>query len=72
MLEENHSLYTAPQIEQMKQNGIDTSKIDLTSEYWYFWFVKEGEDTYYVLSLSKKEFSKEEAIKIAKTVSINE
>lgn len=72
MLEENHSLYTAPQIEQMKQNGIDTSKIDLTSEYWYFWFVKEGENTYYVLSLSKKEFSKEEAIKIAKTVSINE
>ena len=39
--------------------------------YWYFWFVKEGADKYYVLSLSADQFSKEEAIEIAKTVVIN-
>lgn len=44
---------------------------DSTGDYWYFWFVKEGEDTYYVLSLSVKEFSQEQAIAIAETVSIN-
>ena len=70
MLEESHDLYTAAWIEKLKREGTDISKIDLTSDYWYFWFVKEGADNYYVLSLSKKEFSKEEAINIAKTVII--
>ncbi len=72
MLEESHDLYTAAGIEKLKGEGTDISKIDLTSDYWYFWFVKEGADNYYVLSLSKKEFSKEEAINIAKTVIIKE
>lgn len=72
MLEESHDLYTAAGIEKLNGEGTDISKIDLTSDYWYFWFVKEGAENYYVLSLSKKEFSKEEAINIAKTVIIKE
>ena len=72
MLEESHDLYTTAGIEKLKGEGTDISKIDLTSDYWYFWFVKEGADNFYVLSLSKKEFSKEEAINIAKTVIIKE
>ena len=72
MLEESHDLYTTAGIEKLKGEGTDMSKIDLTSDYWYFWFVKEGAENYYVLSLSKKEFSKEEAINIAKTVIIKE
>ncbi len=72
MLEESHDLYTQAEIETMKEQGVDTSKLDLVGDYWYFWFVKEGADNYYVLSLSKKEFSKEEAINIAKTVIIKE
>lgn len=72
MLEESHDLYTTAGIEKLKEEGTDISKIDLTSDYWYFWFVKEGAENYYVLSLSKKEFSKEEAINIAKTVIIKE
>ena len=59
-------------IECLKEQGVDTSKLDLVGDYWYFWFVKEGADNYYVLSLSKKEFSKEEAVNIAKTVIIKE
>lgn len=72
MLEESHDLYTTAGIEKLNEEGTDISKIDLNSDYWYFWFVKEGADNYYVLSLSKKEFSKEEAIKIAKSVTIQE
>ena len=56
MLEESHDLYTAAGIEKLKGEWTDISKIDLTSDYWYFWFVKEGADNFYVLSLSKKEF----------------
>ena len=50
MLKENHDLYTASQLSEMK--------------------VKEGEDTYYLLTLSAKEFTQEEAEEIARTVSI--
>ncbi|SFQ22733.1 Signal transducer regulating beta-lactamase production, contains metallopeptidase domain [Butyrivibrio proteoclasticus] len=70
MLKENHDLYTASQLSEMKDEGIDLTRKELTSDYWSFWFVKEGEDTYYLLTLSAKEFTQEEAEKIARTVSI--
>lgn len=72
MVEESHELYTHLEIEQMKNDGIDVESMNLTSDYWYFWFVKEGKEYYYVLSLSKQMFTKEEAIRIAKTVEIKE
>lgn len=70
MLKENHDLYTASQLSEMKDEGIDLTGKELTSDYWSFWFVKEGEDTYYLLTLSAKEFTQEEAEEIARTVSI--
>ena len=70
MLKENHDLYTASQLSEMKDEGIDLTGKELTSDYWTFWFVKEGEDTYYLLTLSAKEFTQEEAEEIARTVSI--
>ena len=72
LMEVNHDLYTAAGIGWLKEDDIDTTQIDTTSDYWYFFFVKEGEDTSYYLSLSKKCFSKEEAIAVAKTVDIIE
>ena len=65
MLKENHDLYTASQLSEMKDEGIDLTGKELTSDYWSFWFVKEGEDTYYLLTLSAKEFTQEEAEEIA-------
>ena len=70
MLKENHDLYTASQLAEMVDEGIDLTRMELTSVYWSFWFVKEGEDTYYLLTLSAKEFTQEEAEEIARTVSI--
>ena len=70
MLKENHDLYTASDMSRLSASGIDTEAMDLTSDYWSFWFVKEGEDTYYLLTLSAKEFTQEEAEEIARTVSI--
>ena len=70
MLKENHDLYTASDMSRLSASGIDTEAMDLTSDYWSFWFVKEGEDTYYLLTLSAKDFTQEEAEKIAGTVSI--
>ena len=70
MLKESHDLYTASDMSRLSASGIDTESMDLTSDYWSFWFVKEGEDTYYLLTLSVKEFTQEEAEEIASTVSI--
>ena len=72
VLEESHDLYTAVELDDLREEGKDMSQIDSTSDYWYFWFVKEDAENYYVLSLSKKEFTKEEAIKIAESVVVNE
>jgi len=69
---EAHDLYTMSELEDMKQAGVDINEIDRSSDYWYFWFVKEGADTYYILSLSAKEFSKEQAMEIAESVCIAE
>lgn len=70
MLKENHDLYTASQVAEMENKGVDLTGKDLTSDYWTFWFVKEGEDTYYVLILSAREFSEKEATDIASGVAI--
>lgn len=61
-----HDLYTAEQKAELEKEGIELT--ETTSEYWYFFFVKEGEKEAYYLTLSAKEFSKKEAIAIAKTV----
>ncbi|MBR3769597.1 MAG: hypothetical protein IKL06_03585 [Lachnospiraceae bacterium] len=68
----NHDLYTAAGQAWLEEDGVDIAQIDTTSDYWYFFFAKEGEDTAYYLSLSQKEFTKEEAIAIAKTVDIRD
>ena len=69
-LEVNHDLYTAAELGAMEEQGVELSQISVTSDYWYFIFVKEGEDTCYYLSLAKNCFSKEEAIAVAETVKI--
>ena len=68
----NHDLYTAAGIGWLEEDGVDVSLIDTTSDYWYFFFAKEGEENAYYLSLSTKLFTEEEAIAIAKTVTIKE
>ncbi len=68
----NHDLYTASTAWDLVEAGIDIEQVDTTSDYWYFFFVKEGEDTAYYLSLSQKLFTKEEALAIAETVDIFE
>ncbi len=52
MLEEKHALY-------------NNENVNKSGDYWYFWFAKEGEEYYYVLSLSEDEFTKDQARNIA-------
>lgn len=68
MVYANHDLYTASEVGELEEKGIDTDSLETESEYWYFYFVKEGEERAYFLSLSAKEFSREEAVAVAETV----
>ena len=70
MLKVNHDLYTPSQLDDLQKKGITVKEEDTTSDYWEFWFVKQGEETYYVVTLSAKEFSQKEAKEIARSVTI--
>ena len=65
----HHEIYAGGQSDRLEEEG--TGPTD-TSDYWYFFFAKEEEDLAYYLTLASKEFSKKEAIAIAKTVKIKE
>lgn len=64
----NHDLYTAADMGKLEEQGIEPQ--ETTSDYWYFFFVREGEEEAYYLTLSTKMFSKEEALAVAGTVKI--
>lgn len=64
----SHDLYTAADLGNLEEQGIDTSQIETTSEYWYIFFASEDADNAYYLALDQKQFSKQEAINIAMTV----
>ena len=63
-----NDLYTAAQLEELKESGKSLSDEEMFSLYWEFYFIKEGNDTYYYLTLAQKEFSFEEAERIAQSV----
>lgn len=67
----NHDLYTPSNIDMLEKEGKDMENMSQTSDYWEFWFVKEGEETYYILTLSAKEFTWEEALRIVGNLRIN-
>lgn len=64
----SHDLYTAADLGNLEEQGIDTSQIETTSEYWYVFFASEDADNAYYLALDQKQFSKQAAIDIAMTV----
>lgn len=64
----NHDLYTAGDIGGLEAQGIKIEPEDMTSDYWYIFFAEEGEDKAYYLALDQRQFTKAEAVEIARTV----
>ncbi len=64
----SHDLYTAAETEILSEQGIQLTDDELTSDYWYIYFVSQDKEEAYYLSLDQKQFTKEEAVEIAKTV----
>ncbi|MCH5256882.1 MAG: hypothetical protein J1D87_06285 [Lachnospiraceae bacterium] len=64
----NHDLYTAGDIGRLEEQGISITPEDTTSDYWYIFFAEEGESEAFYLALDQRQFTRAEAIDIAKTV----
>lgn len=65
-----NEFYTFALEEELKDAGVELKEADTFSEYWEFYYLKEGNEKYYYLALAKKEFSFEQAEEIAKNVTI--
>lgn len=72
MVHSFHDLYTGSELGALEMEGEELAALETQSEYWYFYFVKEGEEDAYVLSLAAKEFTREEAIRVVQTVRMTE
>lgn len=64
----SHDLYTAAEIGDLSEQGIELSEEEYISEYWYIYFAEEESREAYYLSLDARQFTKEQAVEIAKTV----
>lgn len=64
----NHDLYTASESAELMEQGIELKEDELTSDYWYIYFASPESEIAYYLSLDARQFSKEQAIEIAKSV----
>lgn len=64
----SHDLYTAAEREDLWEQGIELSEEEYISEYWYIYFASEESREAYYLSLDARQFTKEQAVEIAKTV----
>ncbi len=69
---ENHDLYTLSALGELEDSGTDMSEVQTNSDYWAFYFVKEGADVYYYLTLTSRLFSLQAAKEVAKSVTIIE
>lgn len=64
----NHDLYTAAESAALMEQGIELKEEELTSDYWYIYFASPESEIAYYLSLDARQFSKEQAIEIARSV----
>lgn len=64
----NHDLYTGGEMAILLEQGIELSADEVISEYWYIFFASPEKEEAYYLSLDRNQFTKEQAIEIAKAV----
>ena len=64
----NHDLYTAADMGNLEEQGINLQPDDTTSDYWYIFFTNEDGSVGYYLALDQRQFTQADAINIAKTL----
>lgn len=64
----NHDLYTIPELDELAEQGIEIPESETTSDFWYVYLAKPGEETGFVVSLNAKNFTREDAIAFAGSI----
>ncbi|MBR3524407.1 MAG: M56 family metallopeptidase [Lachnospiraceae bacterium] len=59
-----HDLYTQPERLSLEEQGITLTDEDCIGAYHVFWYVKDGSDLYYMISLAANCFTREQAEQI--------
>lgn len=65
-------LFTAPEWDEYLKNHPDAKEEERVSRYWYVFMGREDSDTYYILFLNEKLFSKEDAVQAARSIHFTE
>ncbi|MCD7805740.1 MAG: hypothetical protein LUH19_00170 [Lachnospiraceae bacterium] len=70
LLEVEYDMYTSSTEGKLEESGVSLGKIDTVSKYWYIIFVDDGVGaaTGYCLGLAQNQFTKEEAVAMARSV----
>lgn len=64
----NHDLYTIPELDELAEQGIEIPESETTSDFWYVYLAKPGEEIGFVVSLNAKNFTREDAIAFAGSI----
>lgn len=68
LIKSNHDLYTAAELGELEASGINMDEIDTTSDYWYVYFAKPGDELGYVISLNAKNYTMEDMMVFAESM----
>lgn len=62
-------LFTPPEIQEYeKEHGLEEGELQITSRYWYVFFAEPDSEYVYTIFLNQEYFSKEDTIKMARTL----
>lgn len=68
LIKSNHDLYTASELGELEESGVNIDEIDTTSDYWYVYFARPGDELGYVISLNAKNYTMEDMITFAESM----
>ncbi len=68
LLKASHDLYTASELAELEEAGVNIEEIDTTSDYWNVYFAKPGDEVGYVISLNAKNYTMEDVLAFAESV----
>ena len=72
LCEYSHELFTATEAEEYRQLHSISEEVQWNSKYWYIFFAEEESEYVYTLFLNQEYFSKEDIIKVARSLEFKE
>lgn len=70
LLHFQHDLYTAADLASAQEQGINIDSRENTSDYWYLFIAEPGQEYGYVITLTQKNYTKEDILNVGKSFEI--